>query len=176
MSRFCGPDARDPLGGSSQFKYYPYLLSPSQIRKNTLGRGRSPPCAPPPGAPLRGADEKPIRGLCGRRGGGVSEIEASGVAPGLVLVPIDAGSDPLRSPAKPARVPVPKPQCVCVYREASFWGSHAVDQHTQQHSYRRRRTQSHQHWSRRCRSNSEDDRRHDQTGTTQCISGAAVEL
>jgi hypothetical protein len=23
----------------------------------------------PPGAPLRGADEKPIRGLCGRRGG-----------------------------------------------------------------------------------------------------------
>jgi hypothetical protein len=42
--------------------------SPSQIRKNRWGGGVPPP-APPPTAPLRGADEKPIRGLCGRRGG-----------------------------------------------------------------------------------------------------------
>ena len=38
----------DPLGGSSQFKYYPYLLALSNPKKS-LGRGRSPPCAPPLG-------------------------------------------------------------------------------------------------------------------------------
>ena len=42
----------DPLGGSSQFKYYPYLLALSNP-KNSLGRGRSPPCAPPWGTAAR---------------------------------------------------------------------------------------------------------------------------
>ena len=46
MSRFGEPDVRDPIGGSSQFKYYPYLLALSNPKKS-LGRGRSPPCAPP---------------------------------------------------------------------------------------------------------------------------------
>jgi hypothetical protein len=27
MSRFCGLNARDPIGGSSKLKYYPYLLA-----------------------------------------------------------------------------------------------------------------------------------------------------
>jgi hypothetical protein len=56
MSRFCGPDARDPLGGSSQFKYYPYLLALSNPKKS-LGGERPPPpppCAPPCAAARRG--------------------------------------------------------------------------------------------------------------------------
>jgi hypothetical protein len=52
MSSFCGPDARDPLGGSSQFKYYPYLLALSNPR-NRWGGGTPPPAPPPWGAALR---------------------------------------------------------------------------------------------------------------------------
>jgi hypothetical protein len=53
--------------------------SPSQIRKIRWGGGVPPP-APPPGAPLRGADEKPIRGLCGRRGGSERNRSRNSVA------------------------------------------------------------------------------------------------
>jgi hypothetical protein len=73
MSRVCGPDARDPLGGSSQFKYYPpYLLALSNP-KNRWGGGVPPP-APPPGAPLRGADETGTT-TSSRGGGGGSRFE-----------------------------------------------------------------------------------------------------
>jgi hypothetical protein len=34
MSRFGEPDVRDPIGGSSQFKYYPYLLALSNPKKS----------------------------------------------------------------------------------------------------------------------------------------------
>jgi hypothetical protein len=74
----CGPDARDPLGGSSQFKYYPYLLALSNPKKS-LGRGRSPPCAPPPGHRCA-ARTKSQSGDFVVAGGGVSEIEASGTS------------------------------------------------------------------------------------------------
>jgi hypothetical protein len=76
MSRFCGPDARDPLGGSSQFKYYPYLLALSNPKKS-LGRGRSPPLRPPLGHRCA-ARTKSQSGdfVVAGAGGGVSEIEA----------------------------------------------------------------------------------------------------
>jgi hypothetical protein len=45
MSRFCGPNARDAIGGSSQLKYYPYLLALSN--KKIAGAGASPPLRPP---------------------------------------------------------------------------------------------------------------------------------
>jgi hypothetical protein len=49
-------DARDPLGGSSQFKCCPYLLALSNLK--IAGAGAFPPLRPPPPrAPLRGADE-----------------------------------------------------------------------------------------------------------------------
>jgi hypothetical protein len=41
MSRFCEPDVRDPIGGSSQLKYYPYLLALSNPKKNA-GAGAFP--------------------------------------------------------------------------------------------------------------------------------------
>jgi hypothetical protein len=74
MSRFCGPDARDPLGGSSQFKYYPYLLALSNPKK-TLGRGRFPPLRLPLGH-RSAARTKSQSGDFVVAGGGVSEIEA----------------------------------------------------------------------------------------------------
>ena len=47
MSSFCGPDAHDPQGRSSQFKYYPHLLALSNPKKSRGRGGRTPPCAPP---------------------------------------------------------------------------------------------------------------------------------
>jgi hypothetical protein len=41
MSRFCGPDVRDPIGGSSQLRYYPYLLALSN--QKSAGAGAFPP-------------------------------------------------------------------------------------------------------------------------------------
>jgi hypothetical protein len=65
MSRCCGPDARDPRGGSSQFTYWPYLLALSNPKKS-LGRGRPPPCTPPCAAARRG------------RNGGYSLLQGGG--------------------------------------------------------------------------------------------------
>jgi hypothetical protein len=53
MSRFCGPGVRDPIGGSSQLKYYPYLLALSNPKK-IAGAGAFPPCPPPCAAARRG--------------------------------------------------------------------------------------------------------------------------
>jgi hypothetical protein len=53
MGRFCGPDARDPLGGSSQFKCYPYLRALSNPKKSLRRPPHPPPCAPPQGAAAR---------------------------------------------------------------------------------------------------------------------------
>jgi hypothetical protein len=39
MSRFCGPDVRDQIGGSSQLKCYPHLLALSNPQKNRWGGG-----------------------------------------------------------------------------------------------------------------------------------------
>ena len=47
MSSFCGPDAHDPQGRSSQFKYYPHLLALSNPKKIAGAGGADPPCAPP---------------------------------------------------------------------------------------------------------------------------------
>jgi hypothetical protein len=53
MSRFCWPDARDPLGGSSQFKYYP--VPPRPLKSKKIAGEGVPRCATP--LPLRGALE-----------------------------------------------------------------------------------------------------------------------
>jgi hypothetical protein len=74
MSRFCWPDARDPLGGSSQFKCCPYLLALSNPKKNT-GAGAFPPLRPPLGHRCA-ARTKSQSGDFVVAGGGVSEIEA----------------------------------------------------------------------------------------------------
>jgi hypothetical protein len=53
MSRFCGPDARDPLGARWQLAVQVLSLPPRPLKSEKKSLGRA---APPPG-PLCGADE-----------------------------------------------------------------------------------------------------------------------
>jgi hypothetical protein len=64
----------DPLGGSSQFKYYPYLLALSNPKK-IAGAGAFPPLRPPLGHRCAARTKSQSGGFV-VAGGGVSEIEA----------------------------------------------------------------------------------------------------